>query len=47
MSNIEKFDITCKFCGGKNVELSGHSGESYSVGYLNCSDCGEEEEHSN
>lgn len=44
MTNIEKFDVTCKSCGSKNVELSGYCGQNYGFGYLTCLDCKEEEE---
>lgn len=44
MTNIGKFDVTCKTCGSKNVDLSGYSGQNYVFGCLTCMDCNEEEE---
>lgn len=43
MSNIEKFDVTCKNCESKNVELAGYNGQGMGFGTLECQDCKQEE----
>lgn len=43
MTNIEKFDVTCKNCGSKNIELEGYCGQNVGFGTLICLGCEQEE----
>lgn len=39
MTNIESFEVTCKNCGSRNVELLGHCSQNMGFGSLECQDC--------
>lgn len=43
MTNIISFDVTCKECGSKNVDLWGHCGQNEGFGSLECNDCNVED----
>lgn len=44
MTKISEFTVTCNECGSNNVELSASCGQNVGFAYLDCNDCGNEEE---
>lgn len=43
MGNIDGFNISCKNCGSKDVELLGYNGQGMGFGVLECQECKQEE----